>query len=433
MGLARLILTAVIGWAAVLDPAALVGDLSSSRESIRDEAAGALEELGRLALPARYRARGSDDLAFRRRVEQLIDLIERQRLLRATKVRLDYEDRPLSAVAEDLRGQAGFPVLVGSDDVLRTKRVTLHAPGPVPFWEAIDRLGAASGVRHNPGIPFTPAPREPTVLLGQADGPPVPASDAGPFRVYFVHLGRQRVVTPARPPAEAKIRESLTADLIVVAEPGLAINPTGRAIMEEVVDESGRDLRPEIPVGPAPRRRWPPRFEEGHAGLLSLSLPLKPAAVSGGRLRRLKGYVPISVIARAGDPAILPLAGDERKELHRGGVALSATGVGQAGEGLSFALTIRDEQAVPRFAAGLATPGAYRPPYRVEDHVQVQDDQGRALWWNAVPVRTSGDGALEVQIKLSKGRGGVPTRLLYHGVIGDTTEVAFEFNDLPVP
>ena len=56
MSLARLILLALLGLAGP-DPDALVGDLSSPKEAVRVEAAGALEELGRPALPVRRRLR----------------------------------------------------------------------------------------------------------------------------------------------------------------------------------------------------------------------------------------------------------------------------------------------------------------------------------------------------------------------------------------
>jgi len=434
LSLARLTLLALLGWAAGPDPAALVGDLSSPRDPVREEAAGALEELGRPALPALYRARDADDPDLRRRVEPLIDLIERQRLLRATKVRLNFEDRPLSEVAEALRAQTGFPLVVGADDALRSRRVTLHADEPVSFWEALDRLGAACGVRHNPGIPFSPPPRESTILLRPAEGPPVPASDAGPFRVYLVRLARHREVTPARPPARAKSRESLSADLHVVAEPGLAVNRIGPVTLDEVVDDRGRDLRPDPPVVPNPSRSRPPRFEEGRVAFFVLPIPLQSAAEPGGRLRRLKGYVPVSVVARTGDPIVVPLVGAEGKTFSRGGITLGVTGVSRVGEGTSFTLTIRGEQADRRFSPGLAIPlGEYRPPFRVEDHVQVQDDEGRVLWWHPGPLKDAEGGGLETQLKVHKGTGGPPARVLYHGVVGAASEVVFEFADLPLP
>jgi hypothetical protein len=434
MGLARLILLALCGWADGPDPVALIVDLSSPREAVRAEAAGVLEELGRPALPALYRARESDDPGLRRQVEQLIGLIERQRLLRATKVRLDFEDTSLPTVAETLRAQTGFPVVIGPDEALRERRVTLHAPRPVPFWEALDRLEAVCGVRHHPGAPFSPAPCEPTVVLGPAEGPPVPASDAGPFRVHLVRLARHRQVTPVRPPADVKYRETLSADLQVFAEPHLAVNQTGPVFLGEAVDDRGRDLRPDPPVGPAPSRPRPPRFEEGHAFLFSMSVPLKPAAEPAGRLQRLKGYVPISVITRTGDPIIVPLAGAEGKTFSKGGIALSVASVSRIGENTSFKITIRGEQADRRFSPGLAIPlGEYKPPYSVEDHVQVQDDQGRALWWNAGPLRNVAGGELETPLTVYAGPGGTAARVLYYGVVGAATQVPFEFTDLPLP
>ena len=147
----------------------------------------------------------------------------------------------LPEVAGALQAQTGIPVVVGPDDALQARRVTLHATRPVPFWEALDRLGMASGARHHPGVAFSPAPREPTIVLVPAEGP-LPASDDGPFRVHLVRLARHRQVTPVRPPAEAKHHESLSAELQVFAEPGLAVNPIGPVVLKEAVDDRGRDI-----------------------------------------------------------------------------------------------------------------------------------------------------------------------------------------------
>ncbi len=434
MGLARLILLAVIGGADAREPAALIVDLASDRPAVRVEAAGVLEELGRPALPALYQARGSDDPELRRQVEPLIDLIERQRLLRATRVRLDFDETPIAAVADDLRAQTGFPVVVGPDESLRARRVTLHAPGLVPFWESLDRVAAASGVRHNPGVPFSPALREPTVLLGIADGPPVPSSDDGPFRFHLVRFARHREVTPVRPPADPKSRESLSAEIHVFAEPGLAVSPIGPVLLKEAVDDRGRDLRLDPPVGPAPGRVLPPRFEEGHAARFALQIPLKPGAGPGGRLRRLKGRVRVAVIARTGDPIIVPLAGAAGRPFSTAGTTLSVGVVRTVAETASFQFAIREEQADGRFARGRALEvGGYRPPDQVEYHVQLQDDRGRMLWWDAGPLRSAEGGGLETSITVNPSPGGTPARLLYHGVIGAAAMLFFEFHDLPLP
>jgi len=432
MGLARLIAVALFGWAAGPDPASLIVDLSSPKVSVRAEAAGALEELGRPALPALYRARDSHDPGLLRQVEPLIDLIERQRLLRATKVRLDFEAMSLPSAVESLRAQTGFPVVLDPDDALRARRVTLHATKPVAFWESLDRLGAVSGVRYIPGAPSWPAPSESTILLGKAEGPPVPASDSGPFRFYLVRLARHREVILVRPPAEAKLRESLAASLHLFAEPGLAVNPIGPVVLEEVVDDRGRDLRPDPPIDPTPPWLWTFRFEDGCAGQRELLVPLKPIDGPVARLRRLKGHIPITVITRTGDPIIIPLAGAQGKTFARGGIALSVTGVSRIEENMSFKLTIRGERN-DRQQLMLGEPiplGKFRPPYRLEDYVQVQNDQGRPLWWNTGSLQNLEGGELEAVLTVYRE---TPARVLYHGVIGAATELGFEFTDVPLP
>ncbi|SIO57634.1 hypothetical protein SAMN05444166_5450 [Singulisphaera sp. GP187] len=434
MSLTRLILLALLGLAA--DPDALVGELSSPKEAVRVEAAGALEELGRPALPSLYRVRGSDDPELRRQVTKLVDLIERQRLLQATKVRLDFEDKSLAEVAEALKAQTGVSVILGPDEVLRTRRVTLHVPEPVPFWEALDRVGATCGVRHNPGLPRSPSPREPTILLGLAEGPPVPASDAGPFRVYLVRLGRHREVTPVRPPAKAKARESLAVDFHLIAEPGLVVNQIGPVVLDEAVDDQGRDLRPDPPVGPHPTRIQGPRFGEANASLLSLSMPLKTVAGPGGRLRRIKGHVPVSVITRTGDPIIVPLTGEVGKISTKEGIALSLTDIDRVGEATTFTLMIRGEPGRQPFLTPLQVIplGDFQPFYRRENHVQVQDDQGRPLWWSERGlIHKAKDLETVTQFTVPHREGRTPTRVLYHGVVGAATEVAFEFTDMHLP
>ena len=331
MVLAQLVLLAFCGWAdESTDPSALVTKLSSSDQAVRAEAAGKLEELGRPALPALYRSRSAADAGFRLQVERLIDLIERQRLLRATRVRLDLLQVPLEAAVDELRTQTGIPVVISSGQTLRSRRVTLHAH-PVPFWEAVDRLGAAYGARATPWYSYIPDPSAPAIMLVAAEGPAVPASDAGPFRVQFVRLSRHREIKTGRAPAHAGALETLTAELHVLAEPGLVVSPTGPvAVNLEVVDDRGGNLRRESVIGPA-SSRMPTRFDAAGAGLFSLSLTLDPQAPSGGSLRHMTGRVPISVIARTGDPIDVPLAGSAGKTFSRAGVTLSVAGVKSAG------------------------------------------------------------------------------------------------------
>lgn len=434
MILAPLIVVCLCGWADDSDAPALVARLRSADQTVREEAAGNLEELGRPALPALYPLREAADADLRRTVERLIDLIERQRLLRATKVRLDFENQPLSAVVASLRSQTGFPVGIAEDLGLKTRRVTLHARQPVPFWPALDRVAAAGEARFIPRVAFSPEPRDPTILLVSAAGPPIPASDSGPFRLYLVGVSRSREIKAVRPPGQARLIESLQARLHFFAEPGLVVSPTGPAILEEVVDDQGQDRRAESDADPALNRDRP-RFEAQSAGLFELILPLDPSASTGTKLRRLKGRVPITVMARAGDPVVVSLSGPAGEPVTKTGITVSVARIRTEEANTLFDLTIdaskRGQDVLPDLARGVEAIGQGD---RIEDHIEIQDAQGRALWWNTTPSpHNAAGGRRELVVTVYSPPGGEPARLLYHNVVSATTEVSFEFQDVPLP
>lgn len=440
MSIVPVLMLSLCGWTGP-DPAVLVENLSSPAQADREQAAGALEELGRPALPALYKARDADDPDLRRRVAMLIDLIERQRLLRASRVTVDFDDAPLAEVIEAVRKQTGFPVELDGDDALKLKgrRVTLRESRPVAFWEALEQIGAAGGVRHNPGLPFAPAPRALRIPLIAAEGPRGPVDFAGPFRVNLVRIGTHRTVVPVRPPGEPKIKETSSAVLQVFAEPGLLISPNGPLILEEATDDLGQDLRTGGPVGGMFRPPYANRsFDDGSLGILQYPVALQSSKTPGRQVKRLKGVIPLTVIARADGPIVAPLAGSEGRSFSGGGVTLTITGVQSQGGFTNLSLKVQGEQSESSFpfAPGFrsAPLGDYSPAFRFEDHVQVRDDQGRTCRWQSPgPARRGPEGDYSTRIAVQKSEAGPPAEVRYHDVVGAATEVVFDFKDLPLP
>ncbi len=62
---------------------------------------------------------------------------------------LDFRDVPLADVidAETERTGLGLLLAPGADPGRGARRVTVAAPEPVPFWEAVERIGMAGGAR----------------------------------------------------------------------------------------------------------------------------------------------------------------------------------------------------------------------------------------------------------------------------------------------
>lgn len=140
--------------AAAADPIFhLVAQMGSQKYAEREAATRALDELGVTALPALRKALQADDLEVRRRAEALVQRIERrlevERLLEPKRVRLAFQDVPVSEAVLEIKRQTGYDVQLGGDLTrLAQRRITLDT-GPCTFWEALGRFCAQAGLKEN--------------------------------------------------------------------------------------------------------------------------------------------------------------------------------------------------------------------------------------------------------------------------------------------
>jgi hypothetical protein len=144
-----LILTSAL--AADLPPRELIVRLGSPDRVVREEAARTLEERGAEAIPAlRAALEAAREPEACERFAELIARVLARSLDRPTMVVLDVDNRPLGEAVEALATRSGFALSL-DDQALAGRRITVRASGPLPFWEAIDRLDRAGHVRHDPG------------------------------------------------------------------------------------------------------------------------------------------------------------------------------------------------------------------------------------------------------------------------------------------
>jgi hypothetical protein len=180
-----LVLTSAL--AGDLSPEALIARLGSPDRVIREEAARTLEERGFEAVPALRAARQlAKAPEARERLSDLIARIEARSLDQPTMVVFDVDDRPLGEAAKMLTARSGF-LLSLDDPALANQHVTVRAAGSLPFWEALDRLGHAGHVRHDPGPRHDRTGNQlltSTIHLGGRD-PPSPTTYSGPIRIHL--------------------------------------------------------------------------------------------------------------------------------------------------------------------------------------------------------------------------------------------------------
>src|SRR4051794_39010444 len=126
-----------------------VAKLVSPRAAERSAAEQAIAALGDAALPALNEAMESSNLELRHRAAALLDAREGARLVRPTMVTLNFDARTVGDIAAAIGREAGVSLLIEPEDGprVRERPITLRAPGPVPLWDAIDRLGRAAALR----------------------------------------------------------------------------------------------------------------------------------------------------------------------------------------------------------------------------------------------------------------------------------------------
>lgn len=452
------------------DPSALVAKLGSSRYADREAAATALEKLSSEALPALRLAVNSHDQEVRSRAQALLEKIDSDLMTRPTMVKLDFDDQPLAVVLKAVSEQCGITLVLEPEGLTVGKplKVTLHEPGPVPFWKAVDLLCTAAGLQHNAGSPMAGPGRGQVFRLYPGSGATVPTSDSGPFRASLnsIHLHRDRMLAQGgggafpgaiqvlRPGPAAVVgqfqqlqmpgqpqpstSEQFYAQMQVVTEPRLMLTQTHELKLVEALDELGQSLLPQPVGGQA-------QHSSGYYGyspspLLQMPISLRRPEQAGKTIKKLKGVLPVTVSARKPDPLIVPLKTDSFNKAFRGAdvsVTVHDVTVDANNQRTSVEFSVRpmgsQGDAVP--APGLAQLdlGGFRAPNPAQNQIEIADAQGRLLQGYPSNTQMQPDVVRMTLSLIPMPGAGAPAELRYYSLSQARTEVAFEFTDIPMP
>jgi hypothetical protein len=496
MGVCVLTIGALLAAADEPEPADWIRRLGSDRFAERVEAARALERLGPAALPALRAARDSANPKVRARVAALLETLDRRaevdRLTRPTLIRLDFRHRPLSEVIDALNARHDLglalqfgplpprglrmggpsPAQKARESQVRSRRVTLVADGPLPFWEAIDRLCEAGHLQHD----LHPRGRfglsKGRFLLFDGLGGMSVSSDSGPFRVEVTDLhssfesdlvevaspGEGRPRAPARPGGGGE----LVVRMLVIPEPGLVVRPVGPPTFAEAVDDRGRSL-----LSPAGDGAQDPSYAHQQRPTLNgpssfeLSASLRLPDLAGRSIRRLRGSIPVAVVAYASDPIRIPLEGDAGKSVRNDEVTVGVLEVARdENAGVTVEVEVIPNRPdtrglVPRNQSGPLDLAPFPAGYSTEPlllRLELFDVGGRdlALSWNQGRGRDfmttrrrvrltptilyedpPPDPAGRFRPRIAKKP--VPVELRYYGFVQTLHDIRFDFHDIPLP
>jgi hypothetical protein len=454
---ASLALAAALGQAPPPSPMDLVVRLGSARYTEREAAAKALEARGRQALPALRAVLDSQDPEVRTRASSLVQKIEGALLTQPTLVSLDFHDQPLPEVIKALNDRTGIRLALVPENAptWAQTRITLQDSAPLPFWKAVDRLCDAAGLQYNAMAHGLPNVREPMLhLYAGGPNPQGPTSDQGPFRARLVSLHYQRdlnfdVRTPAfanrpglpHPPSPARpgnpaISEQFFAQVQVQAEPRLSVCQSGPLKILEAVDDRGESLAI-APSGPGGLQRSYSSFGSTSGSVLQLQVFLRHPKASGPAIAKLRGSIPLVIATRKLNPLVVPLAGSAGKSFHNDEVNVTVRDIriNPDSHQTSIELGIRATGHPSEAFADPVAPGQPLVIHRPETHqqqIEVTDAQGRVIPWYHSSFDAEGS-RFTLTLTPHAPVQATPTELRYYGLARASTEVVFEFFDVPMP
>lgn len=226
------------------------------------------------------------------------------------RIRLDFRDRTLAEIGDAITTQTKGVLPVRPDAWLRVRggpakpeptprRYSLVEPGTVSFWEAIDRVGRATETR--PATGNMPNGRR-GVYLAPAAADRGFACNDGAFRVVLTGVSYTSGLQfapyafdqPAleQPKADgSSCHPSLTANLLIMAEPRLEIVEPVELVVREAVDDRGRSL--------IPATRWRQPLSKpagrGYPNQEYVGISLRPLENPGKQIKHLAGSLTLGV------------------------------------------------------------------------------------------------------------------------------------------
>jgi hypothetical protein len=446
MSIAPLVLFAALAAVPADDPdlAVLVANLGSAEPAERAAAAESLKALGRGALPALQRAMKPDDAGVRERASALWETIQRDLMTRPSLVRLDGPDRPLTGVLGDLETQTGLTLR--HDPAAPDRVVTLRELAAVPFWTALERLGLSGIYYQNPG-----EGKFPTLHLRKAPAPAF-TSAAGPFRVTLtglhLHRDRQLIRGPwvridrfgqrVNVPSEDLKGESATffGGLEVMVEPRMWFTQEAPARLIEATDDLGQSLVPEagdLTTRLSDNAHFAFRPGSGVAQAWTefrLRLTDKP-----GRVARLRGGVPVMLLARRPEPTlVIPLAGAAGKTFRCDDAEFTIQTVNHAPNATNVSMIARlnvEKADLPANPDGELISTRLR--VMGTHQLQLTDAAGTVLAHSTGGGYGGGSTPSVYHWNIGTFRNGRATHLRYYSMLRVRSEAAFDFRDVPLP
>jgi WD40 repeat protein len=267
-----------------------IKQLEDADARVRQTAAGALAEVGAPAVKALSVIAQGPPRTRQKQARAVLDRITVAAAVAPTRVRLRLKDASLADALHAFTEQTGIAVTYQPPPPGNKPRVINLVLADVPAWEALDRLCDAAGAHLDTAAGFAG-------LLVSHRAQPVPEVHgyAGPFRVQRSGGSYQRFV------GAYGVSESLNVQLRLLKDPRARSVVIGSPLRLTEAQSDGQSLLLRggavFPQG---------SFDAGGVQQINVGLRLKPIDHRGGKLKVLKGVLPLEVMVRQRPRVIVP-------------------------------------------------------------------------------------------------------------------------------
>src|SRR5262249_1411901 len=218
--------------------AQLVEQLASSSFPVREAAVKALEDRGPEVLPELRKALTHPDAEVRRRLQELVPVLERATALAPKRVSLHLTNRPLREALDEINKQTGYQITLQQNSD-RDRLVYSFDFDQLTFWEAIDQLAEAGHLGLQPRY-------NETLSLNHPERFSPYLHRTGPFRLVANGFEHTRSVDFTEVPRNGvdpgQQTDTLHFSFSVSAEPKLRILETGEARLTAAYDDQQRSM-----------------------------------------------------------------------------------------------------------------------------------------------------------------------------------------------
>jgi hypothetical protein len=408
--------------------ARLLEQLGDSDYQIRETASRQLRGLGPDVLPQLRAARDGADPEVRRRLDELITRFETEQTLAPKRITLDAHNKPVRQIFQEITRQTGYKIEFFTANEQQT--YSFHFDR-VPFWEAMDQIGRASGLVYQAGY------GDDAVHFHATESYVPYVCYDGAFRLVANGFQQNRSIdfsSLPRVPAGPRRSESLVCTFSICAEPKLPLLGAGEPRLEAAYDDEHNSLVPPRngPGGSGAVNRVVTRYGNGfrsfsHQMQFALTRPSEKATA----VKSLKGSVPVTLLVSEKPELVTDKLMEAKGKKFTAGSATfaveEATALPQ--NQYQVRMSITDDS---RDTADNDYTWQNSLYYRLD----VEDEKGnkfqpfRSNWLNSSPRH--------VQIEFTYGapgnqKLGPPTKLVYRSWTTMQTQLTFAFKDLPLP